>query len=834
MTAVVAPRGRGTSALLDLAARLAAERGFRVLRAAGHADERDLPGAGLHQLLRPAPGADLRDAARAALGRDGPVLVVVDDLHLIDDFTAGVLRESLTGPLLAGVPAHRAAGVLPPGATVITLDRLTEDEAATLLARLPGVPRGRARLEMLRRARGNPRAIVELAAAFPGEDDILRLTPARTLPVRDRYAAQLSALPAGVLRLARQVSARLGDENLATVLGAVPGSDDHLAAALDCGLLERHGEQLCFAEPLAAIATYTSCPATDRAELHRRFAAMLPPGSLPYVRHLAAAATEPSEPLAAMLEQGARRAPHADQAAALQRAAELSLSPADAARRYAAALTAASLIGQTGWVHELYTALLEQDVPGALRAATVATAAQMKSRTGRQREAMDVLADGVHRLGLPGMPPLTGPDALLLASAAAQITQVSALPEHRAALADLVQRLDLPEPALLRRAIEVTLDPYRPWPMTTAGDHDQTPGDDLTLAYLAEAAGDSTTAVRHRERALARLRRNGGIVAAPEMWLPLLMGLGDQGRYSEAMTLIAEVRRCCAITDLPLLELEIDAVGSLISALRGDVTRARALAEPPWARAYLHENRRLHYFLSMTVGVAAFTEGDFAAAYQHYRRLFGDDGRTLYPDSGGHALLGLTVIAPRADRRDDAARVLPAYDEPATTRMRLLVEHARAELLGGEPAEERYRTAVADPAAATWALDHALARLHYGVWLRRQRRPLDAREQLSAALLALEQFGASALAAIARGEVKATGAIDDEALDGRDVLRALSPQQRTIVALAARGLRNQEIAAQLLVSPRTVGTHLSQAYHKLGVRSRRELSALVGPASPSR
>ncbi|SLI24111.1 transcriptional regulator, luxR family [Mycobacteroides abscessus subsp. abscessus] len=44
--------------------------------------------------------------------------------------------------------------------------------------------------------------------------------------------------------------------------------------------------------------------------------------------------------------------------------------------------------------------------------------------------------------------------------------------------------------------------------------------------------------------------------------------------------------------------------------------------------------------------------------------------------------------------------------------------------------------------------------------------------------------------------------------------------------LAAQGLSNRDIAAQLFLSPRTVGHHLYKAYPKLGVVSRAELAEL--------
>ena len=61
---------------------------------------------------------------------------------------------------------------------------------------------------------------------------------------------------------------------------------------------------------------------------------------------------------------------------------------------------------------------------------------------------------------------------------------------------------------------------------------------------------------------------------------------------------------------------------------------------------------------------------------------------------------------------------------------------------------------------------------------------------------------------------------------GPDPLSALTPQELQVVRLAAAGLSNRDIGAQLFLSPRTVGYHLYKAYPKLGVSSRVELGRL--------
>jgi DNA-binding CsgD family transcriptional regulator len=154
-----------------------------------------------------------------------------------------------------------------------------------------------------------------------------------------------------------------------------------------------------------------------------------------------------------------------------------------------------------------------------------------------------------------------------------------------------------------------------------------------------------------------------------------------------------------------------------------------------------------------------------------------------------------------------------------------LVLRCEALLRDGADAQQRFEAALRVDGCAPY--DRARTQLVYAEWLRRHRRPTPARSQLAEALETFERIGAHGWAQRVRAELVALGAPvpDQHATGGADAAQ-LTPQELQVVRRAAAGLSNREIAAQLFLSPRTVGYHLYKAYPKLGVSRRSQLGQL--------
>ena len=140
----------------------------------------------------------------------------------------------------------------------------------------------------------------------------------------------------------------------------------------------------------------------------------------------------------------------------------------------------------------------------------------------------------------------------------------------------------------------------------------------------------------------------------------------------------------------------------------------------------------------------------------------------------------------------------------------------------------RLEEAVALLEGSTDRLEYAKALLALGSATRRARQPTEAREPLRRALEVAAACGADSLVEDIRAELAAAGAQPrTTALSG---VEALTPSERRVAGLAAEGQTNRDIAQALYVTPKTVEVHLSNAYRKLGIKSRRELSGALAAA----
>lgn len=84
-----------------------------------------------------------------------------------------------------------------------------------------------------------------------------------------------------------------------------------------------------------------------------------------------------------------------------------------------------------------------------------------------------------------------------------------------------------------------------------------------------------------------------------------------------------------------------------------------------------------------------------------------------------------------------------------------------------------------------------------------------------------------ALLARTRAELELTGQHPRrDWAPARDTAAILTAQELRVARLAAQGLTNREIGAQLLISPRTVGHHLTNVFPKLGIVSRADLTRI--------
>jgi DNA-binding NarL/FixJ family response regulator len=184
-------------------------------------------------------------------------------------------------------------------------------------------------------------------------------------------------------------------------------------------------------------------------------------------------------------------------------------------------------------------------------------------------------------------------------------------------------------------------------------------------------------------------------------------------------------------------------------------------------------------------------------------------------------------------RFEDAEAVLSELAEVAEQRGRrstlVTVARVRGELASarGEPAVARaaFEDAVSLGTGSAAALDHAMTHAAYGRFLRRAGERRAAGDQLHIAQKSLRKLGALPFLELCNSELAACGLAIDRTGSRNDAV--LTPQEQAVTRPVCAGRSNREVATELVISVKTVGYHLGNAYIKLGVNSRTQLAALL-------
>jgi DNA-binding CsgD family transcriptional regulator len=228
----------------------------------------------------------------------------------------------------------------------------------------------------------------------------------------------------------------------------------------------------------------------------------------------------------------------------------------------------------------------------------------------------------------------------------------------------------------------------------------------------------------------------------------------------------------------------------------------------------------------MVLGAAALAAGDLAEADRELSRSdeieelmhHREPATNRFQADHAEAVIGLGDLA-RAERLvhrlEARAQVLPRpWTNAVSARCRGLLNAAAGDL---DAALADYQRALAAHEALDMPIELGRTLLVLGRLHRRRNERQRAQESLEQAAAVFDSCGARAWGAITANELR-------RAYGRRGHGAQLSATERQICELAVAGLRNAEIAARLFLSIKTVEANLSQAYRKLGVRSRAQLA----------
>ena len=839
-----AAAGLGKTALLEHAARLAADAGCLVRQAAPGPHERDFPFGVVRTLLEP-PLRQVPEGERAALltgaAASAGGLLLDGEIPRADSATA--IAHSVMW-LCAGLARTEPLVLIVDDAQ--WSDRPSLQALSYLAGRTCDLP-----LLILVAARlGDPRGANDLLALLAGAQSatvlhpqpltsmgavrlIRGLVPEASIHVCCDCHRATAGNPWLLCELARQMRTHGPAAIELTELGR---AHDALTAA---GFLRADGHDI--AHELIASAIRDELTSAERERLHRESArALIELGASNEVvaRHLLECRPQGDADISDWLERAgadaARRGAPGTASIYLERALEERAPVADRSRLSANLAAAAFDAGRP-------------DPRARLRDALGET----RDRAGRvdlltRLATYDVIfggdADDVQLLTRELSDPRTGPDAQLCLQAAL-LDALLAFPERHAERAWRAAAIDpgAGSDPVLRRVVLA----HRAWLATELGTADAQHCAAMALEaldggfllrearnraayHLCVAVLMMTDNARHARRAIAALRdealaRGSRPMRAAAATYAAQLSLRT-GRAREAE---AEAREALELPAESPSVWSASATRVLVAALgeRGAFDEARELLRAGGG-GDLHTRARL-----------ALAEGDFERAHADARDAGACDHQRARPNpacAGWRSTASLALA--HLGRREEAA-ALAEVELSLAERFGAPVAIARAMVARAvsEPSDQarisicRRALASLEASRAGAELESVRLRLELGSTLARLGRRIEGRELLRPALADADAVGASRLAERARRELVATGMRPRRAaLEGTS---ALTPRQRQIIELAAAGKPNRAIAQQLFLSIKTVETHLAAGYRKLGVNTRMDLGAAVAGQS---
>ncbi|WP_245974222.1 AAA family ATPase [Thermomonospora umbrina] len=779
------------------------------------------------------------------------LLCLVDDAQWLDRASRDVLAFAARRLHAEGVAMLFAArdgeGSFPAaGLDELVLTGLPPEAAAALLDGRPLTPAVRFRL--LAEARGNPLALLELPVALAAErhggfsPGALPLTGRLQLAFHGRISRLSEATQSLLLVAAADETGEL--HVILRAAEALGASVDDLTPAEDAGLVRRgdaDGTSIVFRHPLVRAAVHQRAPVGRRLAVHRALADALdaPEHGDRRAWHLAAAATGPDEEAAAALERSAARARersgHGAAAAAYERAARLSTEPAARTRRTALAAEAALEAGDLDRARDLADhAARSVDAHPAADARLTHVRALADFWQGAFPSAHRLLVDGAARIGD------TDPG-----TAAAMLIQAVHtgwyLGERH--LSDVLERLaaiplpdgDPLEP--LARSVLRLLDDGEGEPPPTlvrtldeSRRHGRAPDQALLiLCGTALARGQDADAYALATALAAEHRNAGGAGRLPTVLFFMAEGELFTGRHRDALTTATEALGLARDTGQRQWVGQFNSVLAYLHAAEGDEEACRRHAETGLEGATAGAIAPGAPWAHWSLGLLDLGLGRAEAALSHFEHLTREPMR--HHICAMRSTPDLVESAVRVGAAERAKEAMERFEQWAASVRRpwadALVLRSRALLTGDEQAERLYEDALKAHDRDGRPLEYARTALLYGEWLRRAHRKAEARAHLNDALGTFDRLGMRPWAERVRAELTATGARlpDERPVPG--AAAGLTPQELQIVRLAAKGLSNRDIAAQLFLSHRTVGYHLYKAYPKLGVTSRRELKDIT-------